>query len=234
MSDKISIFFNDFSKNYDQFAFDKSHGTRYLNKFETNFLLNELQITNKKILDVGIGTGRNSEILLLEGGIVEGIDISKGMINKAKEKLNSQKINFIVADAGKNIPFKDASFDVVVCFRVLKYIPTWRGTVKEISRVLMKNGIFILEIANFYSVQYLGLYNSNYFLFKPNEVKTILKQNGFEIIKISSGRRLPFPLYSKINNKYLLKIFIIFESLLDKISPNTFLSRNILIKCRKM
>lgn len=234
MSDKISSFFNDFSKDYDKFAFNKSHGTRYLNKFETNFVLNELQIKNKKILDIGIGTGRNSEILLLEGGIVEGIDISKGMINVAKEKLKNQKINFIVADAGKNIPFKDAKFDSVVCLRVLKYIPNWRRTIAEISRVLMKNGIFILEIANFYSVQYLSLYNSNYFLFKPNQVKTILKQNGFEIIKISSGKRLPFPLYSKINNKFILNIFIIFELILDKILPNMFLSRSILIKCRKI
>jgi len=234
MGNKISVFFNNFSKNYDQFAFKQSLGTRYLSEIETNFLLNELHhIENKKILDVGVGTGRNSEILLSKGGIIEGIDLSEGMIAKAKEKLNNKKINFTIADAGENIPFKDTIFDAVICMRVLKYISTWRRTIEEISRVLKKDGIFILEIANLYSVQYLGLYNSNYFLFKPNEIKTVLKQNGFEIIKISSGSRLPFPLYSKINDKHLLKFFIIFESFLDKILPNTMLSKNILIKCKK-
>jgi len=234
MNDKISVYFNDFSKNYDQFAFDQSRGTKYLSEIEIDFLINELQIRNKKILDVGVGTGRNSEMLLSEGGIVEGIDLSEGMMAKAKEKLNGKKINFTVADAGENIPFKDANFDVVICMRVLKYIPSWGRTIEEISRVLTKNGIFILEIANLYSVQYFGLYNSNYFLFKPDEVKTILEQNGFEIIKIGAGSRLPFPLYSKLNNKYLLKIIVFFESFLEQFLPNAFLSRNLLIKCRKI
>ena len=234
MSDKIAVFFNDYSKNYDQFAFEQSLGTRYLSEVETNFLLDELHIENKKILDIGVGTGRNSGILLSKGGIVEGIDISEGMMAKAKVKLNGKNINFTVANAGKNIPFEDDCFDVVICMRVLKYILNWRGTIKEISRVIKKDGIFILEIANLYSVQYLGLYNSSYFLFKPNEVKTILKQNGFEIIKISLGSRLPFPLYRKINDKHLLKFFMFFESFLDKFLPNTMLSRNILIKCRKI
>lgn len=234
MSNKISVFFNDYSKNYDQFAFEQSLGTRYLSEIETNFLLNELHIENKRILDVGVGTGRNSEILLSKGGMVEGIDISEGMMTKARVKLNGKNINFTVTDVGQNIPFKDDSLDVAICIRVLKYIPNWRNAIKEISRVLKKDGIFILEIANLYSVQYLGLYNANYFLFKSNEVITILKQNGFEITKIYSGSRLPFPLYSKINNKHLLKFFIIFESFLDKILPNTVLSRNILIKCKKV
>jgi len=233
MSDKISVFFNDFSNKYDQFAFYQSHGTKYLSEIETDFLINELQIGNKKILDVGVGTGRNSEILLSEGGIVEGIDLSEGMMAKAKEKLKGKKINFTVADAGKYIPFVDANFDAVICMRVLKYIPTWQTTIKEISRVLTKNGTFVLEIANIYSIQYLGLYNANYFLFKPNEVMALLKQNGFEVTKICSGSRLPFPLYSKINNNHVLKIIIKFESFLNKVLPNMFFSRNIIIKCRK-
>jgi len=86
MSNKISVFFNDYSKNYDQFAFEQSLGTRYLSEIETNFLLNELHIENKRILDVGVGTGRNSEILLSKGGMVEGIDISEGMMTKARVK----------------------------------------------------------------------------------------------------------------------------------------------------
>jgi ubiquinone/menaquinone biosynthesis C-methylase UbiE len=234
MTNEVSNFFDNFSKDYDQFAFEKSIGTKYLSDIETGFILENLQIENRKILDVGVGTGRNSELLLTKGGIIEGIDISEGMMAKAKQKLKGGKINFTVADAGEKIPFEDSTFDIIICTRVLKYIPTWKNAISEFSRVLKKDGTLILEIANMFSVQYFGLYDSNYFLFNPNVVKKVLKENGFEIMQISCGTRLPFPLYSRVNNEHVLNSLIVLESFLDKLMPKTALSRNILLKCKKV
>lgn len=235
MKNKVSSFFDEFSKTYDKFAFGQSLGTNYLSKIETEFILKNFSIKKRdKVLDIGMGTGRNTKLLLNNGATVEGIDISKGMMDEAKKKLKGKTVNFTVADAGEKIPFKNNTFDYVLCMRVLKYIPTWKKTIKEVSIVLKKDGVFILEIANFYSVAYFGLKNANYFLFKFKDVEKVLEKEGFKIIKIRAGSRFPFPLYKKVNNSIILNILRCLEWLLDRILPKTVLSRNLILSCKKV
>jgi len=231
---EVSRFFDRFSKTYDVSAFNQTLGTKYLSKIETDFIQTNLSIQNgDKVLDIGVGTGRNAGLLLDKGATVEGIDISTGMMTEAKNRLKGKNINFTVADAGKKIPFDNALFDYAVCMRVLKYIPTWKKTIKEVSRVLKKKGIFVLEIANLYSVGYLGLGNANYFLFNLNHVKNILKKYDFEIIDIEGGSRLPFPIYKNVDNTNILNIIKKIEQISDKILPETLFSRNIIIVSKK-
>lgn len=235
MKNNISSFFDKFSKTYDFSAFEQSLGAEYLSEIETDFILKNFSIKKgDKILDIGVGTGRNASLLLDRGALVEGIDVSNGMMNEAKNKLKKRNINFTVADAGEKIPFKDHFFDYALCMRVLKYIPNWRRTIKEVSRVLKKEGIFILEISNFYSVAYFGLGNANYFLFKFKEVGMNLEHEGFKIMKIDVGSRLPFLLYKSVNNSFALYILICFERFLNKLLPHQVLSRNIFILCKKV
>lgn len=234
MEEDIKELFDKFSDNYDDAAFRESIGTQWLSKIETDFILESCNIgNNTKILDIGVGTGRNSYLLSQKGGQIEGIDASEGMIKKARQKLDGRKINFILTDAGKDIPFRSNVFDYAVCFRVLKYIKTWRNTIKEVSRVLKKEGIFVLEIANLYSVQKLN-FHAPYFLFDPEEVKEILEKEGLVIESIKGGTRIAFPLYKNINDIKLLNFIINSERFLDNIFPKCFLSRNIMIKSRKL
>lgn len=232
---KISLFFNKISKNYDETAFEQSLGTKYLSELDTKFVLENIskRMSGKKVLDIGIGTGRISKLLIERGAIVYGVDISRKMIEQAKKKLKEKPINFKIADVGRKIPYPDNKFDYVVCIRVLKYIPNWRNTIKEVSRILKKDGIFIFDISNLYSVVSFALKNSNYFVFKYNEVKRVLESEGFQIINVEAGSRFPFPLYKRVNNMFILNILKSFEWLLNKILPKTILSRNILISCKK-
>lgn len=234
MDKKIDRFFNKFSDSYDNSAFEQSLGARWLSNLEIDFILGSCEIKEgDKVLDIGVGTGRNADLLLKKGAIVEGMDISEGMMEKARRKLNGEKINFVIADAGKDIPFHSDIFDYVICVRVLKYIPNWRYTIKEISRVLKKDGIFILEIANLYSVQYFGLDKANYFLFNMKEMKDVLENEGLIVTKVRGGSRIAFPIYARINNHMVLKLVTWSESFIDKILPKNFLSRNIMITCKK-
>ena len=231
---QIKEFFDNFSKDYDKLAFEQSLGTRYLSKIETNFVLENCPIKKgEKILDMGIGTGRFASLLAKKGASIEGIDISEKMIKKAKKKLKEQPANFTVADAGEHIPFGDNSFDYIICIRVLKYIVSWKRTIKEVARVLNRDGLFLLEIPNLYSVQFFGLRKANYFLFNFNNVKNTLKQFNFEIIKLTSGSRFPFPIYKGINNMSMLNVIKKIEWILDKLLPNLLFSRNIIVVCKK-
>jgi ubiquinone/menaquinone biosynthesis C-methylase UbiE len=84
-----------------------------------------------RILDVGVGTGRLAEPLQNAGFEILGIDISKKMMSKAREKGVQ---NLVIADA-RFIPFKDKSFDVTISVHVLHLISEWKKALGEVCRV---------------------------------------------------------------------------------------------------
>jgi len=88
--------FQDFADNYDREAF--TAGTIG----EVDFIENEIKFNREThILDIGCGTGRHSLELARRGYTVTGIDLSPGMIEKAKAlaKKEDLKIYFQVKDA---------------------------------------------------------------------------------------------------------------------------------------
>jgi len=82
-------------------------------------------------LDVGVGTGRLAEPLQKTGFEVVGIDISRRMMSKAKEKGLQ---DLLLADA-RFIPFKNKTFDVAISVHVLHLISEWKKTLREVCRV---------------------------------------------------------------------------------------------------
>ncbi len=91
-----------------------------------------------KILDVGCGTGQH----LKYGSI--GIDISLPMLEEARKK----GFKKIVQGSAEELPFKDESFDSVLCIFTVLNLCDYIKTIKEIYRVLKKNGIAIVSVAS--------------------------------------------------------------------------------------
>jgi len=104
-------------------------------------------VKNKKILDVGCGTGRHALKLASRGAKVTGIDFSKTMLKRAQEKARKLNINFKYRNI-TNLPFSSNSFDKVTCNLVLSHIRNLNKVVKEISRVVKKNGIVVISDLN--------------------------------------------------------------------------------------
>lgn len=97
------------------------------------------------ILDVGSASGwflselkkefKNSECV--------GIDTYKAAINYGKKKYKNIKL--VRTDAHK-IPFKENTFEVIVCCEVLEHVEEPEIVIKEMRRILKKNGTLIVEI----------------------------------------------------------------------------------------
>ena len=83
------------------------------------------------ILDVGVGTGRFAKPLSDLGFEIVGIDLSRKMMLKARQK---GVRNLILADA-RNMPFKDGTFDASVIIHVLHLLPDWLSVAREMGRV---------------------------------------------------------------------------------------------------
>jgi ubiquinone/menaquinone biosynthesis C-methylase UbiE len=85
----------------------------------------------RTILDVGVGTGRFAKPLSDRGFEIVGIDFSRKMMSKARQKGVQ---NLILADA-HNMPFRDGSFDASIIIHVLHLIPDWLNVAREMGRV---------------------------------------------------------------------------------------------------
>ncbi len=99
----------------------------------------------RKILEVGIGTGKNIGYYNKEAEVV-GIDFSEKMLQIAKRKLikfGKRNITLKQMDA-ENLKFKDDSFDYVVATCVFCSVPNPIKSLKEIRRVLKPTGELIM------------------------------------------------------------------------------------------
>jgi SAM-dependent methyltransferase len=107
--------------------------------------------TDKKILDVGCGTGflcefivNQHEALTLD---ITGIDLQSELLDQAihRAKADLLSIKYVQGDAHK-LPFPDCTFDYVVSHTLIKWVNDPSEVLREISRVLKPGGrIFIAE-----------------------------------------------------------------------------------------
>jgi demethylmenaquinone methyltransferase/2-methoxy-6-polyprenyl-1,4-benzoquinol methylase len=129
-------------------------------------------IKPKSILDIATGTGDLAiEALSLKPQKIIGVDISKGMLEHGRKKLESRKLDSIIelqyGDSEK-LPFPDASFDaVMVSFGVRNFENLELG-ISEIFRVLKPGGkLMILEFSKPKSLIVKYLYNFYNLTFLP-------------------------------------------------------------------
>lgn len=102
----------------------------------------------KRVLDIGTGTGNLALRCLTRGATVVGLDPSKRMLAKAREKVSDDlRAEFHqVNEPFLHIPYSDASFDTVVSTYAFHHIPhrLKPDSVREMVRVLKPGGLWIL------------------------------------------------------------------------------------------
>lgn len=124
--------------------------TTYLRSFKQDYRLRSLVKTVKlnrgKLLDIGCGGGILTESLpyYFPKANIYGCDISKAAISYAK-KLGSGKIKYS-SIGNKKFPYCDNFFDVCISLDVLEHVPDVDFFLKEVKRVLKKNGKFLLIV----------------------------------------------------------------------------------------
>ncbi len=98
-----------------------------------------------RVLDIATGTGTiafYAAKLVGPGGHVTGIDISKGMLNKCREKaeqLSSDKLEFIYADA-EHLDFAPNSFDRIYCSSAFFWMSHPLATLRHWFELLSPGG----------------------------------------------------------------------------------------------
>ncbi|MDT8913476.1 class I SAM-dependent methyltransferase [Amycolatopsis sp. PS_44_ISF1] len=102
------------------------------------------EVTGRRILDAGCGSGPLFAALRERGAVVTGIDASAGMVGLARRRLGAEA-DLRVTDLADPLPFPDGEF-VVVASLVLHYLQDWGPALTELRRVLRPGGRLFVSV----------------------------------------------------------------------------------------
>lgn len=103
------------------------------------------RMRGRTVLELGCGTGKNSEWIAAECSRLIALDFSEGMLEKARQRVVSPNVQFVAHDIRTPLPVEDASIDVVVSNLVLEHVQDLRSVFMECHRVLRKGGKWYLS-----------------------------------------------------------------------------------------
>ncbi len=134
------------------------------------------QTPNRKILDVGCGTGGNLE-MLKKFGAAEGVDVSDDALEFCKSKgLTVHK------GLAEKLPFADESFDVVTALDVVEHLDDDVAGLKEMNRVLKTGGKTLIFVPAFMWLWGVQDDVSNHRIrYTKKQIVERLEKSGFEI-----------------------------------------------------
>lgn len=102
------------------------------------------KINGSKILEVGCGAGRFTEILLNAGAHVYSTDLSLAVdVNQLNFPLSAQH-KVIQADVAY-LPFKPETFEIVFCLGVIQHTPNPEDTIKHLVDQVAPGGWLVID-----------------------------------------------------------------------------------------
>ncbi len=127
--------------------------TRDLEAVSLRQTLSNIDFTS--CLEVGCGTGKNTEWLAAKAKEVLAIDLSEEMLNKARNKTYKGNVSFLQFDMNETWDFTNRQFDVVVFSLVLEHIKDIDNIFNKVSEKIKPGGyLYIGELHPF--KQYTG------------------------------------------------------------------------------
>ena len=147
-------------------------------------LINSLQDSKGKLLDIGSGTGEFLNVAKEDGWEIIGVEPS----SKAKAIAIKKGVSFI---DNTNL-LEDQSFDVITMWHVLEHVPNIENQIKELKRLLKPNGTILIAVPNFnsFDAKYYDVFWAAYDVprhlwhFSKTAIKALFQKQDLELIKV--------------------------------------------------
>ncbi|MCX5693736.1 MAG: class I SAM-dependent methyltransferase [Candidatus Omnitrophica bacterium] len=154
-------------------------------------LISNIYKGNKKllVLDVGCGAGMIMKDLEKFGKVV-GVDVEDAALKFCQKR----DVGDLCLGSGVNLPFKDATFDLVTAFSVVEHVQDDISFIGELNRVCKIGGRIILSTSafNFLWSQH-DLINGHKKRYEKNSLKEIFLKHRLVIEKITYTNFILFP-----------------------------------------
>ena len=119
--------------------------TRDLDKLVTKKSLYNLNFSN--VLELGCGSGKNTEWLITKADKLVGLDFSDGMLDLARSKISSENVTFIKANLNEKWPVDNNAFDLATINLTLEHIENLDHIFNSVIMKLTKAGkCFVCEL----------------------------------------------------------------------------------------
>ena len=120
--------------------------------------LDRIHWKDKRVLEIGLGQGADAEQVVKRGGIYSGVDLTDESVKRVKMRFALKDLAYerIEQASALDLPFENASFDIVYSHGVLHHIPEIRSAQAEIARVLTPAGRLIAMLYSKWSLNYLA------------------------------------------------------------------------------
>ena len=145
------------------------------------------------ILELGCGTGKNTEYLQTIARQLVAADFSEDMMARAKEKIPAANVQFQQIDIREPWRFNKAQFDLVTCSLILEHIENIDFVFRQAHKSLKKGGLFYIgELHPFKQYQGTkarfdtekGVFILECFIHNISEWLDVAKENKFDCLEL--------------------------------------------------
>lgn len=161
-----------------------------------------LNLADRNVIEVGCGTGRNTEWLARSAAgstNIVALDFSEAMLARAKDRLRDPRVRFIQHDVRSRWPIADASADLVIAMLVLEHVEMVEPVLAEAARAFRPGGeLFICELhpmrqllggqAQFNNARTGERHRVPAFLHDVSDYVNAGLALGFELVSLREGR----------------------------------------------
>lgn len=121
-----------------------------INPLRTRFIMDNIDVPNPRILDVGCGGGILSEALTQAGAIVTGIDLSLPSLEAARQhaRAGDLDIEYRAISAEQLAAEQPQSFDAVTCLEMLEHVPEPAKVIAACARAVKPGGRVFFSTIN--------------------------------------------------------------------------------------
>lgn len=116
-------------------------------------LLSKVDFSN--VIELGCGTGKNTQWLAERADHVVAVDFSEEMMNEAKKRIGASNVEFTIADITRPWVFSDREADLITCSLILEHIQNIEFVFEQASQKLGRGGLFYIGELHPYK-QYQG------------------------------------------------------------------------------
>jgi SAM-dependent methyltransferase len=154
--DQVGGLHERFQNDYESFFTDYDR-FRYQNERHLSACIDALNVDGKKVLEIGLGEGSESERLIRRGARWSGVDLTAESVARVRTRLTLRQLSYDELQQGSvlRLPFADSSFDMVFSHGVLHHVPDIKQAQREIHRVLRPGGELVIMMYARWSLNYL-------------------------------------------------------------------------------